>query len=110
MLQRVFAFLVPNTSLSASAQASLSLLPVHFHPNTLQAFSLAKHDESNSGFALEEGKSSLQRLQEKEIVTPWEQGSCNFATKKKKIPGFFDLVFKYAFSFLMMLPSHKNIC
>lgn len=84
MLQRVFAFLVPNTSLSASAQASLSLLPVHFHPNTLQAFSLAKHDESNSGFALEEGKSSL--LQEKEIVTPWEQGSCNFATKKRRYP------------------------
>lgn len=76
MLQRVFAFLVPTQRsmwqqlmagmlLSARAQASLSLLIVHFHPNMLQSFSLAKHDGSNAGFALEEGNSSLQRLQGK---------------------------------------------
>lgn len=45
--------------LSARAQASLPLVIVHFHPNMLQAFSLATHDESKAGFSLEGGKSSL---------------------------------------------------
>lgn len=47
--------------------------------------------------------------EEKEIVTPWEQGSHDFATKK--ILCFFELVFKYAFHLLMVLPSPtKNVC
>lgn len=41
--------------------------------------------------------------EEKEIVIPWEQGSHDFATKK--ILCFFELVFKYAFHLLMVLPS-----
>lgn len=47
---------------------------------------------------------------EKEIVTPWEQGSCAFATREK-ILCFFALVFKYVFRFFDdSTQSHKNVC
>lgn len=60
------------------------------------------------GLHLEKETVPCKDCKEKEIVTPWEQGSCGFATEKK-ILSFFELAFKYAFSFLMMLPSHTKM-
>lgn len=53
------------------------------------------------GLHLEKETVPYKDCKEKEMVTPWEQGSCNFA--EIKILCFFELVFKYTFSFLMML-------